>query len=206
MKAAIAEQQKEPTTPMIAGLLAATEDGRHLSIDQVESIVVNLLFGGHETTTNLLALGLATLAKHPAQYAALRKDPTLVPRAVEELARYCTSVHTIHRIAKRNTEIRGVPVAAGQTIRLLLASGNRDEDYFEDAETFDIFRKPQRNVTFGRGIHFCIGAALARMEITVVLEEFLRRYERIELIDEPTLRPNLGLRGPEAVRLRLIDA
>jgi cytochrome P450 len=206
MKAAIAAQQDEPTTPMIAGLLAATEDGRHLSIEQVESIVVNLLFGGHETTTNLLALGLATLAKHPEQYEALRHDPSMVPRAVEELARYCTSVHTIHRIAKQDTEIRGEYVAAGQTIRLLLASGNRDEDYFDDAETFNLFRKPQRNVTFGRGIHFCIGAALARMEITVVLEEFLRRYQRIELIDEPVMRPNLGLRGPDAVRLRLIDA
>jgi cytochrome P450 len=205
MKTMIAEQQREPTTPLVAGLLAATDDGRHLSIDQVESTLVNLLFGGHETTTNLLCLGLATLAQHPDQYKALREDPALLPGAVEELARHSTSVHTIHRVAKEDLEIRGEKIDAGQTIRLLLASGNRDEDHFEEPERFDIFRKPLRNVTFGRGIHFCIGAALARMEISVVLEEFIRRYERIELLGEPVLRPNVGLRGPDAVHLRLVS-
>jgi cytochrome P450 len=200
----VSHQRVNPTGDLMASLLAATDDGQRLSDEQLDATVVDLLFAGHETTTNTICNGLVALARHPEQYEALRHDPSLLPGAVEELLRYCTSVHTIHRVAKQDMEIRGHPVGEGQTIRLLLASGNRDEEHFDDSETFDVRRKPQRNLTFGKGIHFCVGAALARLEIAVVLEEFVRRFQRIDLLEEVVMRPNFGLQGPEAVRLGLI--
>jgi cytochrome P450 len=109
-------------------------------------------------------------------------------------------------VAKNDFVIAGQRVLAGQTVRLLVASANRDAGHFIDPDAFDIRRKPQRILTFGKGIHFCLGAALARLEISVVLRELVRRYERIELAEPVVPRRNFGLQGPQAVRLRLTPA
>jgi cytochrome P450 PksS len=202
----VARQREHPTGDMMVALLAATDEGQRLTNDQLDATVIDLLFAGHETTTNTLCAGIATFAQHPEAWAALRADPSFLDGAVEEVLRYCGSVHTNHRVAKNDFVIAGHPVRAGQTVRLLMASANRDAGHFTDPETFDIRRKPQRVLTFGKGIHFCLGAALARLEISVVLRELVRRYERIELIEPVLPRRNFGLQGPEAVRLRLAPA
>ena len=202
----VATQRQHPTGNMMASLLSATDDGQRLTDDQLDAAVIDLLFAGHETTTNTLSAGIATLARHPGTWADLRADPSLLDGAVEEVLRYCASVHTIHRVAKDDFVIAGHRVLAGQTVRLLVASANRDAGHFTDPDAFDIHRKPQRILTFGKGIHFCLGAALARLEISVVLRELIRRYERIELVEPVVPRRNFGLQGPEAVRLRLTPA
>jgi cytochrome P450 len=202
----VARQRAHPTGNLFTGLLSATDETERLTDDELDAAVIDLLFAGHETTTNTMCSGIATLAQHPDAYASLRADPSLVGTAVEEILRYCASVHTNHRVARTDLAIGGHPVSAGQTVRLLMASANRDAGHFTDPEAFDIRRKPQRIMTFGKGIHFCIGAALARLEISVVLEELIRRYERIELIEPLVPRPNFGLQGPKAVRLRLTRA
>ena len=202
----VARQREHPTGSLMAALLSATDEGKRLTDEQLDAAVIDLLFAGHETTTNTMSSGMATLAQHPEAYASLRADPALIGTAVEEILRFCPSVHTNHRVARNDLTISGFPVSAGQTVRLLMASANRDAAHFPDSEVFDIRRKPQRIMTFGKGIHFCIGAALARLEISVVLEEFIRRYERIELIEPVVPRPNFGLQGPTAVRLRLTRA
>lgn len=202
----VARQREHPTGNLMAALLSATDEGKRLTDEQLDAAVIDLLFAGHETTTNTMCSGIATLAQHPEAYASLRADASLIGTAVEEILRYCASVHTNHRVARSDVTIGGYRVSAGQTVRLLMASANRDADHFTDPEVFDIRRKPQRIMTFGKGIHFCIGAALARLEISVVLEEFIRRYDRIELIEPLVPRPNFGLQGPTAVRLRLTQA
>lgn len=202
----VARQRENPTGSLMSALLQATDDGSQLTDDELDATVIDLLFAGHETTTNTLCSGIATLAQHPQAFADLRADPSLIDGAVEEILRYCASVHTIHRVAKNDLTIGGVPVSAGQTVRLLLASANRDADHFDNPDVFDIRRTPQRIMTFGKGIHFCIGAALARMEISVVVEELTRRYTSIELVEPLVPRPNFGLQGPHAVRLRLTPA
>ncbi len=199
----VARQREHSTGNLMASLLAATDGGERLTDEQLDATVIDLLFAGHETTTSTIANGMSTLAEHPAQYASLHDDPTLVAGAVEEILRYCTSVHTIHRVAKEDLRIGGIPVAQGRTVRLLLASANRDEAHFERPEAFDTTRRSPRTLTFGQGIHFCIGAALARFELTAVVEEVARRYRRIELLEPVVKRPNFGLQGPKAVRLGL---
>jgi cytochrome P450 len=202
----VARQRAEPTGSLMAALLSATDEGKRLTSDELDAAVIDLLFAGHETTTNTMCSGIAVLATHPDAYASLRADPSLIGTATEEILRYCPSVHTNHRVARTDLTIGGHPVSAGQTIRLLMASANRDATHFTHPDTFDIRRQPQRVMTFGKGIHFCIGAALARLEISVVLEEFIRRYEAIELAEPLVPRPNFGLQGPKAVRLRLTRA
>ena len=204
----IAEQRTAPATPLMAALLAAEEDGQRLSVPQLEAMLVNLMFGGHETTTNTIANAVMALSRQPEQYQILRDmargDQALPAGAVDEVLRFATSVQTVHRVATRDCVLDGHQIKAGQTVRLLLGSANRDEAYFANPDVLDLRRSPRRILTFGRGPHFCIGAALARLEIGVALAELARRYERISPAAKVSMRPNFGLRGPRAVGLQVV--
>ncbi|GAA4722657.1 hypothetical protein GCM10023350_01030 [Nocardioides endophyticus] len=132
-----------------------------------------LLVAGHETTTNLLSNGVALLADHPEIRDQLRADPDLVPLAIEELLRYDSPVQGIGRTLTREVELYGQQMKPGESVLLLFGSANRDDRAFPDAEVFDIGRSPEPPVALGRGIHFCLGASLARMEARIALDALL---------------------------------
>jgi cytochrome P450 len=144
--------------------------------------LIQLLVAGNETTRNLTSGGLAALAERPDQWAQLRADRALVPGAVEELLRWTTPVISFMRTATQPVEVRGQPIAEGDPVLLLYAAANRDGDVFgPDADQLRIDRHPNPHVSFGFGPHFCLGAALARLEAKAVLNELLDRFETVSL-------------------------
>jgi cytochrome P450 len=166
--------------------------GDQLSEAELAMFLIQLLVAGNETTRNLLSGGLAVLAEHPEQWAALRADRSLIPSAVEELLRWTTPVISFMRTATRDTTIRGQAIAEGDPVLLLYASANRDEEVFgSDASQLRIDRHPNPHVAFGFGPHFCLGAVLARLEARAVLELLLDRFESVTLAEpvERTLSP-----------------
>ena len=160
--------------------MVGSEEGAEadrLSEAELAMFLIQLLVAGNETTRNLLSGGLAALAAHPEQWAALRTDPDLIPGAVEELLRWTTPVISFMRTATADCSVRGQAVAAGDPVLLLYASANRDEEVFgADADQLRIDRHPNPHVSFGFGPHFCLGAALARLEGRVVLSELVTRF------------------------------
>jgi len=164
----------------MVGSEAGTEADR-LSEAELAMFLIQLLVAGNETTRNLLSAGLAALAAHSDQWAALRTDPGLIPTAVEELLRWTTPVISFMRTAAADCSVRGQPVAAGEPVLLLYASANRDEEVFgADADQLRVDRQPNPHVSFGFGPHFCLGAALARLEARVVLSELVTRFASVE--------------------------
>ena len=155
--------------------------GDRLSEAELAMFLIQLLVAGNETTRNLISGGLVALSERPDQWAALRADRTLIPSAVEELLRWTTPVISFMRTATAPTTIRGQAVAEGDPVLLVYASANRDEAVFgDDADQFRIDRHPNPHVAFGFGPHFCLGAALARLEARVVLDQLLDRFESLE--------------------------
>jgi cytochrome P450 len=174
-------RRAEPRPDVLSELALAEIDGEQLSDDQLAMFLVQLLVAGNETTRNLIAAGLVALAEAPEQYRRLRHDRALVPSAVEELLRWTSPVLSFMRTATRDTELRGVPIAEGEPLLMLFASANRDEEVFgPSAGRLDVGRDPNPHIAFGFGNHFCLGAALARLEGRVVLEELLQRFSGIE--------------------------
>ena len=177
-------------------LLSAEDQGDMLSEDEVVANCVLLLFAGHETTANLLGSGLYRLLSHPAQHARLRAHPELIPTAVEEFLRYDPPVAGTLRVITQDTEIRGQAVARGEIVAAMIAAANRDPRQFDAPEELRIDRTPNRHLTFGYGIHFCLGAPLARLEAQITFASLLRRFARIELVDErPAWKTQLFFRG-----------
>jgi cytochrome P450 len=165
----------------ILGMLVR-EHGAELTDDELVGIAGLLLLAGHETTSNMLALGTLALLRHPEQLAAVREDPDAVAPAVEELLRWLSIVHTaIPRITTTDVEIAGVSIPAGQLVFASLPSGNRDDEFIERPEVFDITRGAMGHLAFGHGVHHCLGAPLARMEMQIAFPALLRRF--------PTLAP-----------------
>jgi cytochrome P450 len=170
-----------PRDDVISAIATAAVDGDELTDDELAMFLVQLLVAGNETTRNLLSGGLLALADEPAQWARLRDDRALVPTAVEELLRWTTPVISFLRTATRDVELRGQLVAAGEPVLLVYASANRDEAVFGDsAGRLDVGRDPNPQLSFGFGPHFCLGAALARLEGRVVLDALLDRFSAIE--------------------------
>jgi cytochrome P450 len=196
LKSLIAERRKQPGDDLLSKMVHAEENGDMLSEDEIVIATNFLLFAGHETTANLIAVGTYHLLEHPEQMSQLRADPTKIPTAVEELLRYVSPVHTLSRRALQEVTIHGVTIPEGGSINLLVGAANRDPEKFPDPETLDINRPPSRTLGFGYGIHFCIGAALARMESQVAFETMLKRLPNLHLVgDTPVFRPNYWLRG-----------
>jgi cholest-4-en-3-one 26-monooxygenase len=167
-------------------VLAQVEiEGRRLSDAELTMFLVQLLVAGNETTRNMISGGLVALAERPADWERLRGDRSLVPTAVEEMLRWTTPVVSFMRTATRDTELGGQAVSEGDPVLMLYASANRDERQFGPAaDRFDIARDPNHHVAFGFGTHFCIGAALARIEGRALLEQLLDRFATVELAGE----------------------
>ncbi len=167
-----------------------------LSDLEMSMFMIQLLVAGNETTRNLLSGGLATMAEHPDQWAAMRGDRSLVPGAVEEFLRWTTPVVSFMRTATRATSIRGQAIAEGDPVLLVYASANRDEAVFgPDADQFRIDRHPNPHLSFGFGPHFCLGAALARLEAKVMLNELLDRFATLTLAGEVERSPSPVIAG-----------
>jgi cytochrome P450 len=180
--AATVERRADPRDDLISVLAHVEIEGRRLCDAELAMFLVQLLVAGNETTRNLVSGGLVALAERPPDWERLRRDRALVPTAVEEMLRWTTPVVSFMRTATRDTELGGQAVAEGEPVLMLYASANRDERQFgASADRFDIGRDPNHHVAFGFGTHFCIGAALARIEARVLLEELLDRFETIEL-------------------------
>jgi len=201
--ALIDSRRGEPGTDLFTVLVNAEQDGERLSRDELVAMFVLLLFAGHETTTNLMSNAVVALIRNPDQQQRLRDNPALIAGATEEFLRYCNSVHAIHRVALADTEIGGVPVSAGTTVRIMLTAANHDPAVFSDPETMDITRQDvNKQVGLGFGIHTCLGAWLLRLETEVLVKAMLE-FPVLDLDHETVPRPNFLLAGPQAVQLRL---
>lgn len=189
---------------LLTALMAAEEDGSSLSTEELVVLFVRLLFAGHETTTNRIANSMVALLRHPDQLQLLKDDPSLMRSAIEELLRYRTSVQTLHRVATRGTDIGGVPVRAGQSVRLLLGSAHHDEEVFTEPERLDLRREnASRHIALGFGIHTCLGAWLQRLESEVAISTLLTRYPGLRLVSVGAARPNFIMSGPRSVHIDL---
>ena len=173
------DRLENPEDDLVSDLLRGEIDGEKLDMMEFASFFILLAIAGNETTRNLISHGLLLLLEHPDQLAALRKDPSLIPGAVEEMLRFRPTVMYFRRTATQDCEIRGVKIGEGDKVTLWYPSANRDEDVFDDPDRFDIRRHPNEHVAFGYGQHFCLGASLARMEIRVMFEELLARFDDI---------------------------
>ncbi len=174
-KTFLEERRAHPQDDLMTALVHAEVDGQHLSEDELLGFCLLLLVAGHETTTNLLSNSAVVLAQHPESRRQLADNPELIPAAVEELLRYDSPVQGLARTLTRPADLHGQRMNAGDTVLLLFGSANRDDRAFPDPDCFNIHRAPERQVAFGRGIHFCLGAALARLEARTALEALLAR-------------------------------
>ena len=200
----VAQRRAEPRDDLLSGMIASREAGDALSDDEVIATAVLLFIAGFETTTNLIGNGLLALLQHPAQMEAWRADPSLAPRAVDELLRWDSPVQLNVRVALEDADVSGDPVSAGTPVIILQGAANRDPSRFEDADSFNVAREDNVPLSFGWGIHHCIGASLARMEGEVVFNELLGRTRAIEArFDVPDWRSNLLLRGLTALPVTL---
>lgn len=189
-------KRANPSEDMLTGLLAAQDNG-DLSPDELLDQVTLLYMAGHETTTGLIGNGIYNLLRHRAQLDRLRDDPTLVPNAVEELNRFEGPIQFSWRVTLDDITVSDTVIPAGQMVFMCLGSGNHDPDHFgPDAEALDITR-PNANelLSFGGGIHFCLGAALARREATLALAGLIRRFPAMEVAEEPEWSRRITFRG-----------
>jgi cytochrome P450 len=193
-----------PGTDLISDLAAVEEDGQKLNAQELIATCVLLLNAGHEASVNGFGNGLVAAMQRPDQLQVLRDRPfEVAATAVDEFLRFDAPLHLFERTATADVEIGGVLVREGEKIASLLGSANRDETVFSNPTEMDITRDPNAHIGFGAGIHFCIGAPLARMEMTTSLPALFERYPTLELAAEPVRRPGFVLRGYESVRLRV---
>jgi cytochrome P450 len=178
-------RRTSPTGDLASAIANARVDGEYLSDFDTASYYVIIATAGHDTTSSTIAGGLHALIEHPAELARLRDNPVLLPTAADEMIRWVTPVKEFMRTAAADTEVGGVPVRQGQALLLSYPSANRDEEVFADPFRFDVGRDPNRHLAFGFGVHFCLGAALARMETRAFFAELLPRLESIELAGQP---------------------
>jgi len=196
----ITERKKNPGTDLISDLAMVEEDGEKLNAHELIATCVLLLNAGHEASVNGFGNGMVATLKNPAQDALLKSNPRgLAATAVDEFLRFDAPLHLFERTATEDTEIGGVKIAQGQKIAALLGSAGRDERVFDRADELDLTRDPNPHIGFGAGIHFCIGAPLARMEMTTSLPALIERFPALALAGEPTRRQAFVLRGYESV-------
>jgi cytochrome P450 len=201
--ATIVEQRRaEPRGDLVSGMVAAEEAGDRLTLAELLATCVLLLVAGNETTTKLIANSVLALLRHPEQLEILRADPARIEGAVDELLRFDGPVQLTSRLATQERELLGRPVHRGAQVLLLLPAGNRDPDAFADPEQLDVTRTDVRHLAFGHGIHFCLGAQLARLEAAVALDAIVTRFPGLKLGDDRIRwSTNTILRGPEALPL-----
>lgn len=192
----LAHRRRQPQDDLLSALITAEEGEGRLSEEELYATCALLLIAGHETTINLIGNGLLALLRHPDQLHRLRQEPALVRPAVEELLRYDSPVQMTSRIAFEDIEIRGQKIRAGQEVAFLLGAANYDPERFTTPHQLDISREPNPHLSFGSGIHYCLGAPLARLEGQIALNTLLRRLPDLALATEtPEHRDNYILRG-----------
>jgi len=197
----IAERRKEPRDDLISRLVAAEESGQTLSEDEMLGTVALLLVAGNETTTHLISNGMLLLLRHSDEMTRLRADPSLLPSAVDEMLRYTGPVHTTRRTARTDVSLGGAEIKQGDVVIGLLAAANRDPAKYADPDRFDVARNPTDHLAFGDGIHFCLGAALARLEGQIAIGTLLARFPNLRLVDEPEWGGTFAIRGLTSLRL-----
>jgi len=207
LRGIIAEHRRTPQDDVIGNLIATEEAGDMLEEEELLSNCIFLLFGGHETTMNLLGNGTLTLLQHPEQLAQLRANPDLLPGAIEEFLRYESSIRLVFRMAKEDLELHGQPIRAGQRVFPVISAANRDPEQFADPDRLDLRRTPNPHLSFGHGKHFCLGASLARLEVRIAFATLLRRCLDLTLAtDTQTLRAGLIMHGPETLPVTFASA
>jgi cytochrome P450 len=185
----IASRRDVPTQDLVSGLLAAEVDGERLTLQEVASTCRLLLIAGFETTANLIANTLQLLLAHPTAMTQLAAEPELLPQAIEEALRFNTPFQFFARRATRDVVLGGQLIQAGQQVMTFNASGNRDESAFPHADRFDITRTANRHLSFGHGIHYCLGAGLGRLEARVAIATLLRRFGGLRLDETRAAQP-----------------
>ncbi|MER7036193.1 cytochrome P450, partial [Streptomyces albidoflavus] len=191
----IAARRTAPGPDLISALIAAHDEDDRLSEQEIVSTCVLLLNAGHEATVNATVNSWWMLFRHPEQLALLRGDHDLLPTAVEELLRYDTPVPMFARWVLDDIEVDGTVIPRGSQVALLFASANRDPERFPDAGTLDLARRDNPHISFGAGIHYCLGAPLARLELAASFGELLRRAPGMRLAAEPEWKPGYVIRG-----------
>lgn len=192
----ISQRRKSPRDDLISAMIAAEDQGKFLSDEELLANCVLLLEAGHETTTNLIGNGLLALLRHPDQLRTLRKNPSLIGTAIEELLRYDSPVQLTGRVATEDLEIGDKRISEGDTVILLFGAANRDPARFLDPNILDLYRQENRHLSFGQGIHYCLGSPLARIEGQLAITTVLRRCPGLELTGEPLeWRQTVNLRG-----------
>jgi cytochrome P450 len=191
-------RRAQPGDDLISALIAAEDEGERLTSDELLAMIVLLLVAGHDTTMSLISSGLWLLLQHPDAADEVRQNPAAVPAAIEEILRFMGPLQVASgggRWPVAPVELHGRTIKPGQSVRLLLGSANRDPDAFNEPDRFDIHRGDNRHLAFGKGLHFCVGAALGRLEGQIVLPAVLRRFPDLSLVDrEPTWRPTFVTR------------
>lgn len=194
------ERTAQPENDLISKLVAVEKDGQRLSVEELIATCVLLLNAGHEASVNGFGNGIVAALRNDQAIQPLRDDPRGVSRtALEEFLRFDSPLQLFERTAKVDIEINGVLIRAGQKIAALLGAANRDRDVFESADTLNLGRESNPHIAFGAGIHFCIGAPLARLEMAVSLPALIERFPNLKLAGEPARRPTFVLRGYDRV-------
>ncbi|MFD5792314.1 cytochrome P450 [Streptomyces diastatochromogenes] len=199
----IAERRKEPGDDLISGLIAAHDEGDRLTEQEMISTAVLLLNAGHEATVNATVNGWWSLFRNPDQLAALRADHSLVPSAIEELMRYDTPLQLFERWVLDEIEIDGTTIPRGAEIAMLFGSANHDPEVFQAPEKLDLTRKDNPHISFSAGIHYCIGAPLARIELAASMTALLEKAPTLTLATDPERKPNFVIRGLEGLDVRI---
>jgi len=197
-----ASRRANPTDDLASTIANARINGEPLSDIETVSYYLIVAAAGHDTSSAAISGGMHALLEHPDQLARLQSDPSLMPLAVEEMIRWTTPVKEFMRTAQRDYEIRGVRIGAGESVLLSYVSGNRDDDVFVDPFRFDVGRDPNKHIAFGYGVHFCLGAALARLEINSFFTELLSRLKSAELIGPAEYMATTFVGGPKHLPIR----
>ncbi|MDQ6853686.1 MAG: cytochrome P450 [Actinomycetota bacterium] len=186
LRALVEAKMTAPADDLVSGLINARDGDEHLDQQELLSTIFQLIVAGHDTTTSLIGNSVVGLLRHPDQLARLRSEPSRIPAAVEELLRYDGPVpHSTFRYATERVEIGGTTIPAGAQVIISLAAADRDGSHYDESEMLDIGRDDFRHLAFGHGIHFCLGAALARMEGQLALDSLLRRFPDLRLAVPP---------------------
>jgi cytochrome P450 PksS len=195
-------KRAEAGEDLIGQLVQAREAGDRLNERELISTIILLLIAGHETTVNLIGNGMLALLAHREELERLQQDPALIKPAVEELLRFVNPVQLVNRYAAEDLEIGGIPVRRGTHLLLMLAAANRDPGFVDGADELDVTRSPKQHYAFSQGIHYCLGAPLARLEGEIAFATLLRRLPNIRLAVPPEQldwRPSVELRGLSAL-------
>jgi cytochrome P450 len=195
-----------PRDDLLSRLVAAEIDGARLSPDEILAFFQLLLVAGSETTTNLISNAMLCFADHPFELARVREEPALLPSAIEEVLRYRTPIQAVFRLTTRDREVSGGSIPAGALVLALIGAANRDPRKFTEPDRFDVARDPNPHIAFGHGIHFCLGAALARLEARIALGDLLAGMKRFELAGQWEPRRAFHVHGPSSLPMRFDPA